>query len=92
MKKQNNSEDEAAKQRHPLVVRMIDEMKAADPKVAKFPYIEFRGAPHESPKTDDPYHASAVLRKESVGMGTGVTLNLTSTERRDGLNCRDTFV
>lgn len=47
------------------------------------------GAPHESPKTDDPYHASAVLRKESVGMETGVTLSLTSTERRDGLNCRD---
>ncbi|CCE30542.1 uncharacterized protein CPUR_04390 [Claviceps purpurea 20.1] len=40
-------------------------MKAADPKVAKFPYIKFRGAPHESPKTDEPYHASAVLRKES---------------------------
>ncbi|KAG6181739.1 hypothetical protein E4U23_003730 [Claviceps purpurea] len=55
---------------------MIDEMKAADPKVDKFPYIEFCGSPHEYPKTDDPYHVSVVLRKVSAGKGTGVTLHV----------------
>ncbi|KAG5958520.1 hypothetical protein E4U57_001278 [Claviceps arundinis] len=36
----------------------------------------FNGAPHKSPKTNDSYHASVVLRKESAGRGTGVTLHI----------------
>ncbi|KAG5958521.1 hypothetical protein E4U57_001279 [Claviceps arundinis] len=68
--------DEEAQKEHPWVVRMIEEMKTADPRFARYPYIEFRGAPHRSPKTNDSYHASVVLRKEFPGRGTGVTLHV----------------
>ncbi|KAG6057473.1 hypothetical protein E4U32_005105 [Claviceps aff. humidiphila group G2b] len=70
--------DEEAQKEHPWVVRMIEEMKTADPRYARYPYIEFCGAPHRSPKTNDSYHASVVLRKESPGRGTGVTLHATA--------------
>ncbi|KAG6235067.1 hypothetical protein E4U48_005712 [Claviceps purpurea] len=70
------SEDGAAEQRYPWVPRMIEEMRKSDPKAAKFPHIEFRGAPHKSPKTDDSYHATVVLRKDATCRGTGMSLHV----------------
>ncbi|KAG6182379.1 hypothetical protein E4U36_003387 [Claviceps purpurea] len=61
---------------NPWVDRMVGEMRNADPKAAKFPYIEHRGAPHSSPRTGDRYHATVVLRKDETCKGTGMSLHV----------------
>ncbi|KAG6076885.1 hypothetical protein E4U15_004919 [Claviceps sp. LM218 group G6] len=60
----------------PWVDRMVDEMRSADPKAARFPYTELRGPPRASSKTNEPYHATVVLRKDKTCRGTGMSVHV----------------
>ncbi|KAI0106947.1 hypothetical protein GGR51DRAFT_516868 [Nemania sp. FL0031] len=58
----------------------VSRVKTDSPKLSKklekLRYAKLHGAPHETPATGDPYHASVALRKRGDYKGSGLSLHI----------------
>ncbi|KAL1853635.1 hypothetical protein VTK73DRAFT_8915 [Phialemonium thermophilum] len=58
------------------VAHVKEESPKLSRKLEKLRYAKLHGAPHETPETGDPYHASVALRKRDDYKGSGLSLHI----------------